>query len=146
MNKNEKVVKSLLLIFSFLRRNSNKRYVLFEYSLTPGTHFTEKTYSDKLSYGVLVTHKEDYEYINNAVHDNLLSLEISVESKMISDRLPRNNQQVDSDDTTTNFIVGLKWIGGILLCVCLFGLIYEFYRRRTKRMKQEEEQVVQLVP
>ena len=107
-------------------------------TLTPGTHLTEKTYSDKLSYGVLVTHKDDYEYMNNAVRDNLLSLETSVESEMNSDQHPRKNQQVHPDHTT--FIVGLKWIGGILSCVILFGFVYELYRHRVKRTKKEQIQ------
>ena len=104
--------------------------------LTPGTHFTEKTYNDKLSYGVLVTYKEDYEYINNAVRDNLLSLETSVESEM-------NSDEEHTDDTTAIFIVALKWIGGILSFICMFGFVYELYRHHTR---QEEEQVAQRVP
>ena len=88
------------------------------------THKTLKTYDDKLSYGVLVRDTPDYQFINNAVRDNLLSLETSVESEMNALFVTGDT----SEEGGMNFVHALKWIGGLLALISLFGLVYEVYR------------------
>lgn len=94
------------------------------------TYRTLKTYKGKkLCYGVLIKDDAVYKYFKDAVTDNRLPLEITVESEMNS-LFPR-----ETEDTNLFSADGLPFqnallvIAGIICFICVYGIVYEMCNR-----------------
>ena len=105
------------------------------------TDSTLKEYTgEKLSYGVLVKRKVDFDFLNGAVRDNRLSSETAVESEM-NQIFPRKKQEVVIDPShSIPFWNVIWWITVVLACTFLCGIGYESYQRCHGNNKTETMQ------
>ena len=101
-------------------------------------------YQDRMSYGVLVKHYEDYEFFNSAVRDNRLPLENTISSEM-NELFPHHNMdtsltlppsQIYFNDSTFFSLYFKDYIfimGALIAMIMVCGVVYEvyFYRRRV---------------
>ena len=92
------------------------------------TYRTLKLYSgEKLSYGVLVRNIDDYNYLRDAVKDNRLVLETSVDSEL--NAFFQSVKKVNLFSSSgIYFLHSVKLIASILGFFSILGLFYEFYK------------------
>ena len=104
------------------------------------TYRNLKTYKGKkLCYGVLIKDPKVYKYFKDAVTDNRLPLEITVESEM-NGLFPRQTEETSLFSADgQQFKDAVLMIAGIICFICVYGIVYETCNRFRKKDRHDHE-------
>lgn len=95
------------------------------------TDRTLKEYKgDELAYGALIRDTDVYQYFRDAIRDNRLPFDTYIGSNM-NQLFPRKTYTNIFSASSEYFLDSVFVLAGILLTICMFGLVYELYKRKV---------------